>query len=86
MVNAITAAHHNDLTTMIDDYVTDEDYASIMANISNDLPHEPYSLKYGFLLHGSRLCITKNLRDKVMYESHVPPYVGHRGIQAIFRQ
>ena len=67
---------------MIDDYVNDEDYASIMANISNDLRHEPYSLKDGFLLHGSWICITKNLRDKVMYESHVPPYARHRGIQA----
>ena len=82
MVNAITIAHHNDLTSMIDDYNNDEDYASIMANISNDLPREPYSLKDGFLLHGSQLCITKNLRDKVMHESHVPPYAGHRGIQA----
>ena len=53
MVNAITIAHHNDLTSMIDDYVNDEDYASIMANISNDLPHKLYSLKYGSLLHGS---------------------------------
>ena len=82
MVNANSIAHHNDLTSMIDDYVNDEDYASIMANISNDLPHEPYSLKDGFLLHGSRLCITRNLKDKVMYESHAPPYVGHCGIQA----
>ena len=63
MVNAIKIAHHNDLTSMIDGYVIDEDYASIMANISNDLPHEPYSLREGFLLHGSQLCITKNLRE-----------------------
>ena len=62
--------------------MNDEDYASIMANISNDIPHEPYSLKDGFLLHGSRLCITKNLRDKVMYESHDPSYARHHGIQA----
>ena len=75
--HGVTIAHHNDLTAMIDDYVIDEDYASIMANISNDLPHEPYSLKDGFLLHGSRFCIAKNLRDKVMYESHVPPCAGH---------
>ena len=67
---------------MIDDYINDDDFASIMAAISNDLPHEPYSLKDGFLFHGSRLCITKNFRDKVMHESHVPPYVGHKGIQA----
>ena len=82
IINAITIAHHNDLTIMIDDYVTYENYTSIMDNISNDLPHEPYSLKDGFLLHGSWLCITKNIRDKVMYESHVPPYAGHYGIQA----
>ena len=67
---------------MLDDYTNDEDFASIMATISNNLPHEPYSLKDGFLLHGSRLCITKNLREKVMHESHVPPYAGYRGIQA----
>ena len=67
LVNAITIAHHNDLTAMIDDYTNDEDFVSIMATISNNLPHEPYSLKDGFLLHGSRLCITKNLRDKVMH-------------------
>ena len=53
VVNAITIAHHNDLTSMIDDYVTDEDYASIITSISNYLPHEPYSLKDDFLLHGS---------------------------------
>ena len=82
LVNAVTIAHHNDLMAMIDDYTNDENFASIMAAISNDLPHEPYSLKDGFLLHGSRVCITKNLRDKVMHESHVPPYAGHRGIQA----
>ena len=82
LVNVVTIAHHNDLTAMIDDYINDEHFASIMAAISNDLPHEPYSLKDGFLLHGSRLCITKNLRDKVMHESHVPFYAGHRGIQA----
>ena len=50
MVNAITIAHHNDLTSMIDDYVNDEDYASIVANISNDIPHEPYSLKDCFFI------------------------------------
>ena len=53
MVNAITITCHNDLTSMIVDYVNDDDYANIMDNISNDLPHEPYSLKFGFLLHGS---------------------------------
>ena len=39
-------------------------------------------LKDGFLLYGSRLCLTKNLRAKVMLESHAPLNEGHRGIQA----
>ena len=43
--------------------------------------NEPYSLNEGFLLHGSRLCVVKDLCEKVMYESHSPPYAGHRGIQ-----
>ena len=77
MVNAISISHHHDLTSMIEEYVQDDDYASIVAKLVNDIPQESYSLKEGFLLHGSRLCITKNLREKVMYESHVPPYVGH---------
>ena len=33
-------------------------------------------------MHGSQLCITKNVHEKFTYESHAPPYVGHRGIQA----
>ena len=66
---------------MINEYVHDDDYASIIAKLDNDIPHDPYSLKDGFLLHGSRLCIIKNMREKVMYESHVPLYADHRGIQ-----
>ena len=80
MVNAISIAHHHDLTDMIDKYVHDDDYTSIMAKLDNDIPHDPYSLKDGFLLHGSWLCIANNLMEKVMCESHVPPYAGHRGI------
>ena len=83
MVNAISIAHQHDLTSMIDEYVQDDDYAPIVAKLVNNIPQENYSLKEGFLLHGSRLCIMKNLREKVMYESHVPSYVGHRGIQAM---
>ena len=82
MVNAIFIAHHHDLTDMIDEYVQDDDYAQTIANLANDIPHDPYSLKDGFLLHGSQLCMTKNHREKVVYESHVPPYACHCEIQA----
>ena len=52
MVNAISIAHHHDFTSMINEYVQDEDYAYIIANLSNHIPHESYSLKDGYLLHG----------------------------------
>ena len=82
VVNAISIAHHHDLTNMINEYVHDDDYAPIVAKLDNDIPHDPYSLKDRFLLHGSRLCMTKNLREKVMYESHAPPHASYRGLQA----
>ena len=41
---------------------------------------DPYVLKDGFLLKSSKLCVTKDLREKVMLESHAPPYAGHRDI------
>ena len=40
------------------------------------------TMKDKFLMHGSCLFITKKLHEKVMFESHVPPYAGHHGIQA----
>ncbi|MCO5548161.1 hypothetical protein L7F22_001619 [Adiantum nelumboides] len=30
-------------------------------------------------------CITRSLREKVMFESHAPPHAGHRGIQTIMK-
>ena len=82
MVNAISISFYHDLTSMIGNYAEDGDFASILENLENGNFHYSYSFKDGFLLHGSRLCITKNLREKVMYESHAPPYAGHREIQA----
>ncbi|MCO5571291.1 hypothetical protein L7F22_025029 [Adiantum nelumboides] len=36
------------------------------------------------MMHG-RLCLTRPLRHKVMEEIHVPPYAGHRGIDATIK-
>ncbi|MCO5588633.1 hypothetical protein L7F22_042590 [Adiantum nelumboides] len=33
------------------------------------------------MMHG-KLCVTKQLRPKVLIECHAPPYAGHRGIDA----
>ena len=66
---------------IINKYAQDEDYATIVKDLEEERAHEHFSLKEGFLMYGSRLCITKDLREKVMDESHAPPYVGRRGIQ-----
>ena len=67
---------------MVDKYAEDNDFALIFQDLMNGNTKEPYSLNEGFLLHGSRLCIVKDLCEKVMYESHSLPYAGHRGILA----
>ncbi|MCO5615010.1 hypothetical protein L7F22_069298 [Adiantum nelumboides] len=41
---------------------------------------ESYSFKDGFLMFRGKLCVSQLLRQKVMTESHSPPYAGHRGI------
>ena len=66
---------------MIEHYEQDEDFATIFNDLTNGITKEPYSLKEGFLMYGSKLCITKNLHKKVMFETHVSPYARHEGIQ-----
>ena len=84
-VNAVSIATHNDLSQMIDEYATDQDFKDVMSAIAMGKNEEPFQVKDGYLLNGNRLCVTHNLRHKVMYESHAPPYVGHRGIQATLK-
>ena len=79
-VNAISIAYNHDLTSMINKYAEDSDYKDVMAGLAQGQAQDPYSLKEGFLLYGNRLCVTKDMRGKVMSESHEPPYAGHRGI------
>ena len=81
-VNAVSIAYHNDLSSMIDAYASDIDFANVMSALAIGKTQDPYMLKDGFLLYESRLCVTQALREKVMNESHAPPYAGHRGIQA----
>ena len=80
-VNAVSIAYNHDLTSMIEKYATDEDFAQIHNDILQGKTNESYSLNEGFLLHGLKIYVVKDLCEKVMYESHSPPYAGHRGIQ-----
>ena len=56
-----------------------------MSAIALGKKEEPFSVQDGYLLYGNRLCVTQALREKVMFESHAPPYAGHRGIQATLK-
>ncbi|MCO5553817.1 hypothetical protein L7F22_007343 [Adiantum nelumboides] len=80
--NVVSVASHNDLTSMVDEYATDPNLCDVMSAIALGKMQEPYVVQDGYLLYGSWLCVTKSLREKVMYESHAPPYAGHRGIWA----
>ena len=71
--------------SMRDAYATDEDFALIYKSLQEGKSDDDFSLKEGFLMHGKRLCIIKELREKVMLESHAPPYAGHRGVQTTFK-
>ncbi|MCO5558213.1 hypothetical protein L7F22_011792 [Adiantum nelumboides] len=84
-VNAVSIATHNDLSSMIDEYAIDPDFKDVISAIAPGKKEEPFTLEDGYLLHGNRLCITHSLREKVMYESHAPPYAGHRGIQSTLK-
>ena len=81
-VNAISIAHHNHLTTMVDEYAIDPNFTNVMSATTMGKIQDPYKVSDGYLLHGNCLCITKNLREKLMIESHAPPYAGHQGITA----
>ena len=60
----------------------DEDFMQIFQDLAQGKTQEPFTLDEGFLLHGSRLCVVKELYDKIFHEYHSPPYAGHHGIQA----
>ena len=75
---------------MTNEYAIDPDFKYVMSVIAIGKNEEPFHVKDGHLLYGNRLCVTHNLQDKVMYESHAPPYAGcpyagHRGIQATLK-
>ena len=80
--NVVSIATHNDLSHMIDAYAIDPNFKDIMSAFAIGKREESFTLEDGYLLHGDKLCVTHPLREKVMYESYVPPYLGHKVIQA----
>ncbi|MCO5582345.1 hypothetical protein L7F22_036239 [Adiantum nelumboides] len=69
-VNAVSIATHNDQSSMIDEYAIDPDFKDVISALALGKKEEPFNLQDGYLRHGNRLCITRSLREKVMFESH----------------
>ncbi|MCO5577168.1 hypothetical protein L7F22_030992 [Adiantum nelumboides] len=81
-VSAVSISYHNELEEMKGQYVEDKYFARIYDQIINGQRREHYSLKSDFFMMHGKLCVTKQLRPKVLIECHAPPYAGHRGIDA----
>ncbi|MCO5568715.1 hypothetical protein L7F22_022414 [Adiantum nelumboides] len=80
LVQAISAIHHSSFEDMVDQYATDTDFADIYTRIRDGETVAGYSIREGYMLRKTMLCVTQPLREKVMTESHCPPFTGHRGI------
>ena len=70
---------------MKDKYAIDDAFARIYDQLIEGHRHEHYILKEGFLIMHGRFCVTRPLRQKVLTESHAPPYTGHRGIDSTIK-
>ncbi|MCO5557706.1 hypothetical protein L7F22_011277 [Adiantum nelumboides] len=82
-ISAVSVPHHHELDDMREQYANDEDFARVFEQLMDGQRHEHYLLKDGFMMMHGRLCVTRPLRRKVMEESHVPPYAGHRDLPII---
>ncbi|MCO5601862.1 hypothetical protein L7F22_055987 [Adiantum nelumboides] len=65
---------------MVDQYASDTDFADIFTRIRDGETIARYSIREGYLMRKTMLCVTQPLREKVMTECHCPPFMGHRGI------
>ncbi|MCO5612255.1 hypothetical protein L7F22_066519 [Adiantum nelumboides] len=80
LVQAISAIHHSSFEDMVDQYATDTDFADIFTRIRDWETVAGYSIREGYLMRKTMLCVTQPLSKKVMTKCHCPPYTGHRGI------
>ena len=79
---ASVADVHHELDDMQQQYATDLDFQDVHERLSRGETVPKFSLKDGFLMHGTRLCVTRQLRQKVLTKCHQPPYARHMGIDA----
>ncbi|MCO5564116.1 hypothetical protein L7F22_017772 [Adiantum nelumboides] len=84
-VAAMSIAYQHELDEMRDLYSTDEDFVEPYDALVRGEHPVLYSLKNGFLMFRGKLCVSRLLRQKVMTESHSPPYASHRGIDSTIK-
>ncbi|MCO5564738.1 hypothetical protein L7F22_018406 [Adiantum nelumboides] len=75
-VAAASIAYQHELNEMRYHYSRDEDFAEPYDALVRGEHPNSYSLKNGFLMFRGKLCISRLLRQKVVTESHSPPYAG----------
>ena len=76
-ISAVSIPYHHELDDMKEQYAHDQDFSRIFDQLMEGQHSEHYLLKDGFMLMHGRLCVSRPLRQKVMTESHSPPYTGH---------
>lgn len=67
------AYNHHDLPAKIGTYENDKGFSPIINELVKGKERDIFSIIEGFLLHGLKLCVTLDLRVKVLYESHALP-------------
>ncbi|MCO5589307.1 hypothetical protein L7F22_043273 [Adiantum nelumboides] len=80
LVQAISTMHQSSFEDMVHQYAIDTDFADIFTRMRDGETVAGYSIREGYLMQKTMLCVTQPLREKVMTECHCPPYTGHRGI------
>ncbi|MCO5574692.1 hypothetical protein L7F22_028482 [Adiantum nelumboides] len=80
LVRAISAIHHSSFEDMVHQYATVTDFADIFTRIRDGETVAGYSIREGYLMRKTMLCVTQPLTEKVMIECHCPLFTGHRGI------
>ena len=56
---------------MMHEYAIDTAFKDVMFAIALGKIEEPFHVKDGYLLYNNRLCVTHNMCDKFLYESHI---------------
>ncbi|MCO5591266.1 hypothetical protein L7F22_045247 [Adiantum nelumboides] len=65
LVRAISAIQHSSSKDMVDQYATYTDYADVFTRIRDGQTVAGYSIREGYLIRKTMLCVTQPLREKV---------------------